>query len=162
MSDNQTAAEERLALTKRKQAAEESRANRQKVLDASTPSEDDDVLDTLLEKLRNGDTVGRRARRARPSADNRPAGPLTLNLNGSTPVGDTADIARDMLARLQSDGFEAFTPASPTVAVAQRRRRRRAETASGDIESPTSPLSSEITNDISSDGTSTEETAETP
>jgi cytokinesis protein len=160
MSDNQTAAEERLVLTKRKQAAEESRANRQKVLDASTPNEGDDVLDSLLEKLRNGDTVGRRTRRARPSADSRPVGPLTLNINVSAPDGDTADLARDMLAHLQSDGFEAFTPASPTAGVTQR-RRRKAETNNGDVESPTSPLSSETTNDISSDGTSTEEMTET-
>jgi cytokinesis protein len=155
MSDNEAAAEEQLSLAKRKQAAEESRANRQKLLDSS-PIEDDDVLDNLLEKLRNGDTVGRRARRARPSVESHPAVPSTLNATGSAPAVDTVDIARDMLARLKSDGFEAFTPTSPT---AQKRRRRRPQT-SGDLESPTSPLSSEITKDISSDGMSMEETAE--
>lgn len=135
-----------MAVEKRKLAAEEMKANRQKALEASSAQENEDTsaLDTLLEKLRNGDTVGRRARRARPSAEPRPAIPLTLSLDETSGGTDTADIARDMLARLQSDGFEAFTPSSPTPQP-QRRRRRRAAT-NGDIsEGPLSPLSMDST-----------------
>jgi cytokinesis protein len=99
------------------------------------PNEDDDVLDTLLEKLRNGDTVSRRNRRNRSGNENRPSVPQSLNLDGETPAA--ADVARDMLARLQSDGF--VTPASPTVPVAQRRRRRRdIMSDSGELGSPNS------------------------
>jgi len=131
-ADNQTAAEEQLAMQKRKQAMEESKMTRQKAQEASAngttgqEEEDTSVLDTLLEKLRNGDTVGRRAGRARRAAENRPAIPSCLNTDG-TPApdaNDAADIARDMLARLQSDGFQAFTPTSPTSGPRRRTRRR--------------------------------------
>ena len=120
-------------MQKRKQAMEESKITRQKAQEASsngTPGQEDEdtsVLDTLLEKLRNGDTVGRRAGRARRAAENRPAVPSSLTADG-TPApdaNDTADIARDMLARLQSDGFQAFTPSSPTTGPRRQTRRRR-------------------------------------
>lgn len=124
-----------MAIQKRKQAMEESKITRQKAQDASAngsgtqEDEDTSVLDNLLEKLRNGDTVGRRARRARPSAENRPPIPSTLNTDGDqTVVGDTADIARDMLARLQSDGFQAFTAGSSASGQTPRRQRRRRRT----------------------------------
>jgi cytokinesis protein len=118
-------------MQKRKQAMEETKINRQRAQEASatgTPGQDDEdtsVLDTLLEKLRNGDTVGRRAGRARRVAENRPSVPLNLSTDGTSApdVNDTADIARDMLARLQSDGFQAFTPTSPTAPKRQTRRR---------------------------------------
>jgi cytokinesis protein len=137
--ENQTAADEKSALEKRKQAQEESRVNRQKALNSEPANEDSDVLDALLQKLRNGDTVNRRTRRTRPSADSR-AVPLSLTLEGTSGGDATADIARDMLAQLQSQGF--VTPASPTVAASQRRRRRRTETTSSD--NLGSPLVTEI------------------
>jgi cytokinesis protein len=122
--DNQTLAE-RAALEKRNQEIKESNAIRQNGAEESIENEDNAVLDNLLEKLRNGDTVGHRARRARSNTNNRPPNIL---LDGSLP-GDTADIARDMLARLQSDGFPTMPPGSPTVGVGPsivpRRRRRR-------------------------------------
>nr|GAT61284.1 predicted protein [Mycena chlorophos] len=136
-SENQTLAEERMAMEKRRQAADEIKASRQKILDEAGTNEADDVLDTLLEKLRNGDAVSRRTRRAR---GNGPGVPASLSLDAETPA-ETADVARDMLARLQSDGFVTPTPASPTIAVAQRRRRRRdlvSETGELDLASPTS------------------------
>lgn len=119
-------------MQKRKQAMEESKITRQKAQEASASGtlgqeeEDTAALDTLLEKLRNGDTVGRRAGRARRAAENRPA-VSTLNADG-TPApdaNDTADVARDMLARLQSDGFQAFTPTLPTTGPRRQTRRRR-------------------------------------
>jgi cytokinesis protein len=127
--DNLAAAEDRLAREKRKQASEQNKAARLKASEASTALENDDasVLDNLLEKLRNGDNVSRRARRARPTADGQSDVPLTLVTDGSlSGVGNNAaDIARDMLARLKSDGFEAFKPSTPSPSPAPRPRRRR-------------------------------------
>lgn len=94
-------AEERLATEKRKQAAQEMKEHREKV--AAANNESDDVLDSLLEKLRNGEGVGRKSRRTRGPIELQPAIPLTLQLD-SNEASDTADIARDMLANLQSDG----------------------------------------------------------
>jgi len=131
--DNQSAAEEQLAMQKRKQAMEESKITRQKTQEASTDvlpgqeEEDRAALDTLLEKLRNGDTIGRRAGRARRVVENRLPLSSSLNTDGThaPDINDTADIARDMLARLQSDGFQTLTPASPTTGPKRQTRRRR-------------------------------------
>jgi cytokinesis protein len=120
-------------MQKRKLAMEESKITRQKAQEASaeeTPGQEEEdraALDTLLEKLRNGDTVGRRAGRARRAGENRPAIPSSLNTDGTLApdASETADIARDMLARLQSDGFEAFTPTSPATGSKRQTRRRR-------------------------------------
>ena len=128
--DNQTLAEEKLAMDKRKQAAETAKANREKAKEAAAAeeAENSSVLDTLLEKLRNGDNVGRKARRARPSASARPSAPLNLTPDGLLASGnDTVDLARDMLARLKSDGFDTLIPSSPTAkSMPNRRSRRRA------------------------------------
>lgn len=124
-------AEEREAVEKRRQAAEESRANRAKQKEANQEQteEDNAALDNLLEKLRNGDSVGRKARRARKStATRQTTAPLTLNTDIllTTKSGDeTVDIARDMLMRLKSDGFDALTPSTPTATSMRRSRRKR-------------------------------------
>jgi cytokinesis protein len=123
---------------KRKQAAEEAKANRKKVAEETLAQEAEETaaLDNLLEKLRNGDNVGRRARRARPSAASISArGATLLQLPDKDkdlpPVsalgGTTADIARGMLEQLKTNGFvsETFTPLSPTTPSAPRRRRLR-------------------------------------
>lgn len=130
-------------MEKRKQAAEQAKANRDKAK-ANAPGDDAEntsALDSLLEKLRNGDNVGRKARRTRASAANRPSTPLDLSaasLLASSGRTDTVDIARDMLARLKSDGFEALVPTSPTASTAPRRTRRRIRGISEDLEG--SPL----------------------
>lgn len=145
-TENQTAADEKIASEKRKQALEETKANRQKALEASGVGEDQDVLDALLATLRNGDPV-RKSRRRRASVEpNRPAPPLSLNLGGGVIAGgDTADVARDMLARLQSDGFMPMPmPTTPTAPTPQRRRRRRTENRSIGGELLGSPLALEI------------------
>lgn len=116
-------------MERRKQAAEELKASRERAkAEASTHEvEDTSILDNLLEKLRNGDSVGRK-RRTRNS-ERRPAAPLELSAESLLVSGtgnDTADLARDMLARLKSDGFDAITPTSPTSSTAPRRSRRRA------------------------------------
>ena len=123
--DNQTLAEQKASAEKRRIAAEELRAARQKAQEEASESEDTSVLDNLLEKLRSGENVGRRARRSRPSAAS-----SALTLDTTTPQSDKedpADLARNMLARLQSDGFATLTPTSPKVNPysASRRNRRR-------------------------------------
>jgi len=124
--DNQTLAEQKASAEKRRIAAEEMRAARQKAQEEASESEDTSVLDNLLEKLRSGENVGRRARRARPSA---PGSALTVDTTTTPPFDkeDPADVARNMLARLQSDGFTTLTPTSPKVNPysASRRNRRR-------------------------------------
>lgn len=128
-----------MALAKRRQALEESKANRLKEASVIT-DEDDGALERILADLRNGDTVTRKARRRRPTAEPNTTVPLGLNLELSNSGNDMSMIARDMLARLKSDGFSA--PPSPTTS---RRRRRRTERPSeSDKDIPTSPLASEI------------------
>ena len=121
-------------MEKRKRAAEEARSTRKKAAteDAlAQEAEETAVLDNLLEQLRNGNNIGRRARRARPSAisTREPASPppdkevSPISAFGST----TADIALGMLERLRTDGSvsESVVPTSPTAASAPRRRRLR-------------------------------------
>lgn len=124
MTDNQTAAEEKLAMERRKQAMAESRLHRQNAQEQSGPREEDNALDNLLEKLRNGDTIGRKARRARPTKlEGKPS--VSLVTNGTA---DAAHIAQNMLAALQADGFDpASLPSSPTSTAPRRRARRRAQ-----------------------------------
>jgi len=123
--DNQTLAEQKASAEKRRMAAEELRVARQKAQEEASESEDTSVLDNLLEKLRSGEKVGRRARRSRKS----PA-VSALTVDTTTPLSskeDPAGLARDMLARLQSDGFTARAPTSPKTNPysASRRNRRR-------------------------------------
>ena len=138
--DNQSILEERLAMEKRKQAAEEAKLNREKAKEeaAAEDAENTAVLDTLLDKLRNGDNIGRKARRTRPSVTSRPAAPLDLSAASLLVSGtgnETVDLARDMLARLKSDGFDALPATSPTAPTAPRRRsRRRVRGISEDLE----------------------------
>lgn len=118
---------------------ETSKITREKAQEASIDGmpgqeeEDHAVLDNLLEKLRNGDTVNRRAGRARRAAENRPAVPSSLSADGTPApdVNDTADVARDMLARLQSDGFQTFTPTSGPKRQTRRRRNGNGLSISG-------------------------------
>lgn len=123
MTENQTAAEEKLAMERRKQAMAESRSHRQNAQEQSGPQEDNAVLDNLLEKLRNGDTIGRKARRARPIPEVKST--VSLVTNGTA---DAAHIAQNMLLALQADGFDpASLPSSPTSTAPRRRGRRRAQ-----------------------------------
>jgi len=122
--DNQTLAEQKASAEKRRIATEGLRAARQKAQEEASESEDTSVLDNLLEKLRSGESVGRRARRSRQSA-----APSALTVDTATSPfekEDPADLARNMLARLQSDGFTTLTPTSPkTNPYSSRRNRRR-------------------------------------
>ncbi len=142
-TDNQTALEEKLALEKRKQAIEETKAQRQKAMESSPIDEESNaVLDNLLQKLRNGEPIRKNKKPGRQTKP-RPSVPVTLNLENGDQTGDAADVARDMLASLQSDGF--VTAPSPSRS-SQRRERRRRERPSlhGERDIPPSPLAVEI------------------
>ena len=137
--DNQTAAEEKLAMERRKQAMAESRSNRQIAQEQYIPPEDYAVLDNLLEKLRNGDTIGRKARRARPPPE--PKATISLITNGTT---DTAHIAQNMLLALQ-DGFDpASVPSSPTSAAPRRRTRKRTQALISEVGDSQSEVTSPV------------------
>jgi cytokinesis protein len=141
--ENLTAAEEKRALERRRQAIEESKANRQNELEGAAPDEDHNALERLLDTLRNGDTITRKARRRRPGSEKNSTATANLTLDVLAPGNDTTLTARDMLARLQSDGF--VPPPSPTVSTHQRRRRRRIERApQNEKEILNSPLATEI------------------
>lgn len=114
-----------MAAEKRRLAVNEVKTNREVPPDPLR-TEDASVLDNLLEKLRNGDIVGRRQRRTRPSVDRNEA-PLPLSFDGSV------DIARDMLAQLKSDGFETSHPLT-SPAIPARRRRPRPDKGSVDFD----------------------------
>jgi cytokinesis protein len=137
-----------LAAEKRKLAAED-KVNRDRPAEA-IENEEAAVLDNLLEKLRNGDVVGRRARRARPSAETRNNLPMSLSLGGSVfETGETAAIAKDMLAQLHSDGFE--TSPSYKITPTTRRRRRRPELGSVDLDTLESTATIPESNDEETD-----------
>ena len=121
-SDNQTFAEQKASSEKRRIAAEEMRAARQKAQEEAPESEDTSVLDNLLEKLRSGENVGRRARRTHPRTA---ASTLTVDTTPSIDKEDPAGLARDMLARLQSDGFTTLAPTSKSNPYSTSRRNRR-------------------------------------
>jgi cytokinesis protein len=153
--ENRTVAEEKLALAKRRQAAEDAKANRKKAAEnaLSQEAEETAALDNLLEKLRNGDNVGRRARRARPSAistkeSTLPPPPDKDVAPASVLGGTAADIARGMLEQLKTNGFvsDSFAPMSPTVPSVPRRRRLRSGTLAAalaaELEAAGGPLGS--------------------
>lgn len=140
--DNQTLAEQKASAEKRRIAAEELRAARQKAQEEASENEDTSVLDNLLEKLRSGENVGRRARRARPNAA---TSTLTVDTAASFDKEDPAGVARDMLARLQSEGFAAL-PSKENPYSASRKNRRRLAGLEVTPESP-NELDSAVYND---------------
>ena len=121
-------------------------------VEAEKTGEDNAVLDNLLEKLRNGDSVGRKSRKNRrangkPTAstqiDEPDAEASTVNDLPPLPEGadKTADLARDMLAALKSDGFETFSTTSSTPRPARSARRTRQRTRAFSEFGEPSPLS---------------------
>lgn len=119
--DNQTFAEQKAAAERRKQQAEDTKAARAKA--ANVAAEDSTMLDSLLEKLRSGESVKGRTGKTRRAERQKP-GPSPLTLQDAS-VGDTADIAKGMLAALQSDGFDLTSmPLSPTSRTEPTRNRR--------------------------------------
>jgi cytokinesis protein len=149
---------------KRRQQHEDLVASRTKAANSpTTESQEASVLDDLLDKLRSGDTVaGRRTRRQRPGAPSRTPGPLTLPTGGE---GDAADIAKDMLARLKSDGFDAaLAPLSPGPTTGKRRSRPRRGSASagqGDEQS-NGPVSPPLPTTLDGDGMVVEQEEQPP
>lgn len=154
-SENRAAQQEREALERRRKAAEEAKASRPfRITEGDVSNTGDNaVLDNLLEKLRNGDSVGRKSRRNRRTKDKQlgQGESITNGKVGDAPElgepnnGDkTVDLARDMLAALKSDGFEAFAPGTSTSSTSRssRRPRQRRATEFGQAEeAPVSPSS---------------------
>ncbi|KAG8817544.1 hypothetical protein FRC18_000458 [Serendipita sp. 400] len=110
--ENRTLAEEKAATEKRKQQADEAKAAREKA--EAARSEETELLDSLMDKLREGKSVKSGRAGKRPSARDRtmrpPPTPLSmLSLTESGAMGeggaDAVDLARGMLAALKSDGF---------------------------------------------------------
>lgn len=136
--DNRAIAQERLAAEKRKQTEEEAKANRLKTQELGLGLSDDNrsMVDDIMAKLRNGEVVRRRKGRPsdRPTVTDLPqANPIIPTATGD----ETADLAMDMLARLQSDGFKTFQSVSPSSTTPKTRRTRRARaTTEAKIEKP--------------------------
>jgi cytokinesis protein len=136
-----TIAEERAALQKRKQAAEQAKLERQRIQEAAKANEDDESTgyDALLDALRKGE-VPRSARRTRPRDRNAAPTPLSLDIPGGASGDDAANRARDMLAMLKSDGLDSFNLASPSTATTpnplRKNRRRRGSNAASDAVAP--------------------------
>lgn len=119
--DNQTFAEQKAAADRRKQQAEDVKAARAKAVNVA--AEESTMLDSLLEKLRSGESVKGRTGKTRRGERQKP-GPSPLTLPDAS-VGDTADIAKGMLAALKSDGFDLTSiPLSPTSKAEPTRSRR--------------------------------------
>lgn len=116
-TDNRSAAEEKQATERRKQAMAESRTQRKNAQRPVVDEEDDGVLDNLLDKLRNGDSIVRRDRKNR-----KPDTKLALPLLDTVTVSDKA---KGMLAQLKADGFDASLPPSPNFTAPRRRVRKR-------------------------------------
>ncbi|ELU44993.1 RhoA GTPase effector DIA/Diaphanous [Rhizoctonia solani AG-1 IA] len=147
-TDNRTAAEEKVVAEKRRQYAEESRLARQKAREEETVRDPQDaaILDTLLERLRNGDTMPRtrKSRRTRPSVHRLPAaltmaGSTTVSEGALSGIGDNAgamksddaiapaevvaDKAKDMLAELRQAGFGGPLPSPNSMGTLPRSSR---------------------------------------
>lgn len=119
---------------------EEARANRKDK--AEQNEEEGAIMDALLEKLRNGDTVRRRRR----GPGERPA--ITLNDGAAQPGNETAVMALDMLQRLQSDGF--IPPPTPTTNTLNQKYKRRRTEKSFSVSGSSSPMpSSPLATDVS-------------
>ncbi|EUC58661.1 RhoA GTPase effector DIA/diaphanous protein, putative [Rhizoctonia solani AG-3 Rhs1AP] len=127
-NDNRAAAEKKIVEEKRRQYAEESRLARQKAREEEVVRDPQDaaILDTLLERLRNGDTIPRKSSSIRPIIHRLPGSLITMGTiaasdngsnkvevhtgamepdNATTPADAVADKAREMLAELQQAGF---------------------------------------------------------
>lgn len=126
--ENQSVAEERAAAMRRRQQAQDVKAAREKAEPAQ--AEDTTMLDSLLEKLRAGDSVKGRTRK-RPTAKERaarPAPPPLAILQEGGENGDAGDLARGMLAALKSDGFgpdATIAPIPMTTPMSPTKRRPR-------------------------------------
>ena len=102
--ENQSVADERAAADRRRQQAEEAKAARAKV-EVMTEG-DNTMLETLLGKLRDGESVKGRSRAGKDRARRPPPTPLaTLHQRHGSEGGDAGDLARGMLAALNNGGF---------------------------------------------------------
>ncbi|EJU05761.1 hypothetical protein DACRYDRAFT_62419 [Dacryopinax primogenitus] len=129
-AENQATEADRAALERRKLAVQQARQARQQANEAiEDESADTTVLDSLLEKLRNGDTISRKSRRRQQSDQKQYDPPLSPTFEGASD-GDAVELASNMLAQLKQDGFTPSTPISARPERASRRSRLRTKTNS--------------------------------
>lgn len=145
--ENQNAEEEKVQAEKRRQFQSDLRAARAQNADAA-PEEGKtrQDMDTLLQNLRDGVTVGRKSRRNRADAGRQSisAVPLQQQLTGE---GEAADKAKDMLAALKKEGFgsASASTSSASVAGSSKPRRTRLRGSLRPDEEGSSPRGSEHT-----------------
>jgi len=85
-------------------------------------------MDTLLDKLRAGDSVGKKNRRNRGGAGRQSISStprIMPQITGGSASGEAADIAKDMLAALKHDGPSATLNITASQATKPRRSRLR-------------------------------------
>jgi cytokinesis protein len=143
-ADNQAAAEERAATMKRRQQHEEMRANRTRPeTDGELTQVDHSALDNLLEKLRNGDSAGRKSRRNRGHKATPSKMVLEPPLPGNEVVDETTDKAKELLARLKAGVLDAPASSSNPSGRPRQSGSRRTRLRMGDLSVGTSPLEEE-------------------
>jgi hypothetical protein len=120
-TENQTAAEEKAANEKRIQLQQDLRAARSQTTEPTEDPKARQDMDSLLENLRNGVTVGRKSRRnrndgARKSVSSLGGAPADFAplIPQSTGEAAAADKAKDMLAALKKEGFGVPSPSPST------------------------------------------------
>lgn len=126
-AENVSAAEEKAAADKRRQYVDELRATRAQNASNMPEGHAREDMDTLLDKLRAGDSVGKKNRRNRGAAGRQSisiAPRIAPQVTGGS--GEAADIAKDMLAALKKDGLTSpsATPNVPSSQVTKPRRSR--------------------------------------
>lgn len=125
--ENQSVEDEKIKADKRRQAQEDRRVQLQT---NETAEENSEVIDKLLIKLKNGEPMTARKRRAKVSDAQ---STYSLKLKTSAP----ADMARDMLAQLQSNGFDTpnalSTPSNSAAALKAKKLAERAASMSASV-----------------------------
>ncbi|TIB07010.1 hypothetical protein E3P89_04075 [Wallemia ichthyophaga] len=140
-NENQTYAEEKASIEKRRQAKEARVKERAAIQAAYTDPEGESIMDTLLDKLKQGDTAPRRrARKGNRRSSVPHASQSQSDLSGP---GNEAAMAADMLASLQNNGF--LAPLTKTIEESANENEVHTNEGSLDISdrSSTSPLSND-------------------
>lgn len=130
-----------MAAQKRKKQNEELRANRSRTeTNGETSLSDHSALDNLLEKLRNGDSAGRRTRRrGHKHTPSKLIMETSATKEGIT--DETSDKAKELLARLKAGVLDApDSSISPTARQPRSAGSRRNRLRMNDMSIPNSPL----------------------
>ncbi|EIM20637.1 hypothetical protein WALSEDRAFT_60895 [Wallemia mellicola CBS 633.66] len=102
-NENQSYAEEKASIEKRRQAKEARAKERAAIQAAYSDPAGESIMDTLLEKLKQGESAPRR--RARRGNRKSSLPPIPQGQSSVSHAGNEAAMAADMLASLQNNGF---------------------------------------------------------